>query len=104
MFGNETVAEKTRHRDWCLSHAWNVLESGSRNKDRESGRQKNERRGIQRLEAGTALFYPAPSIVGFHSKGGLDSAGVALRIRGFRTIQARGNAKQTAGSSPAQIC
>jgi hypothetical protein len=61
------------------------------------------RRGA-RCPGRVSRFYPTPSIGGFHSTGGLNSAGDALRIQGFRTIQARGNAKQTAGSSPAQIC
>jgi hypothetical protein len=56
------------------------------------------------IEVPFSVFYPTPSIVGFHSTGGLNCAGVALRIRGFKTIQARGNAKQSAGSSPVQIC
>jgi hypothetical protein len=91
-----TVTIGTRHRSIA---AW-----------RERGRPLSKRgsdgwrswRGA--IEVPFSVFYPTPSIVGFHSTGGLNCAGVALRIRGFKTIQARGNAKQSAGSSPVQIC
>jgi hypothetical protein len=86
-----------------------ALDGGSRERGQPARRKRTKRsqRSPDRISVEERVlsgFYPTPSIVGFHSTGGLNCAGVALRIRGFKAIQARGNAKQSAGSSPAQIC